>query len=318
MIAHSPAMKAPRRRAAYQTLLDEVAQRHRTRRRILRRLEQITGRKVLSYFVSFADAVAMIEHSDSDLLEEALRQFAPGDTRGLTLIVNAPGGDGLAAERIVRVCRAYAGGDFEVIVPRMAKSAATMICFGANAIWMSETAELGPVDPQVGWLDEDRVVRMSARELILSYESLLQQAVTCPGNIEPYIQQLSRYDARLVETYRTAEALSASIAVNLLGCSMMRGQGEDVIKERIRPFLESHETRSHARAIYHERAADCGLVVRLFDIKGDTWQDIWELYLRSSHAVDTSSYSKLVETAEHAFVAAPKGQSHEPAQAAGD
>ena len=63
----------------------------------------------------------------------------------LVLIVNSPGGQALAAERIVNVCRAYSAGDFEVVVPHMAKSAATMICFGANRIHMSKTAQLGPV-----------------------------------------------------------------------------------------------------------------------------------------------------------------------------
>jgi hypothetical protein len=44
---------------------------------------------------------------------------------------------------------------FEVIVPHMAKSAATLICFGASCIHMGPTAELGPVDPQVKYINRD-------------------------------------------------------------------------------------------------------------------------------------------------------------------
>lgn len=297
-----------RQREVYKQLLDEVAQRHRARRPALLAIEQAISRRLITFFVSFADLETMIEDSDADILEEALRQADPEDSRGLTMILNAPGGDGLAAERIVRVCRTYARGDFEVIVPRMAKSAATMICFGANQIWMSETAELGPVDPQVGFVQDDRMVRMSARDLIASYEMLLEQAVGCQGNIEPYIQQLGRYDSRLVETYRSAEALSESIAINLLRCSMMQHLSEEEVTEQIRPFLETSETRSHARAIYHDRAAACGLRVQLFDIHSEVWQRIWELYLRSTYAVDNTTYSKLIETVDHSFVADAKDE----------
>ncbi len=303
-----------KQREVYKQLLDEVTQRHRSRRPALCAIEEAIGRRVISFFVSFTDTMTMIEDSDADILEEALRQFDPQDPRGLTMVLNAPGGDGLAAERIVRVCRTYSRGDFEVIIPRMAKSAATMICFGANRIWMSETAELGPVDPQVGFLSGDRYVRISARELIQSYELLLAQAESCQGNLEPYVQQLGRFDARLVETYRSAEALSESIAVNLLRCAMLHDLSEDEVKERVRPFLEVNETRSHARAIYHERAQACGLAVSLFDIQSDMWQHIWELYLRSTYAVDNTGYSKLFETVSHSYVADPKEAQPQGAQ----
>ncbi|MCS6912863.1 MAG: hypothetical protein RMK29_05365 [Myxococcales bacterium] len=290
---------------SWEQLLDEVGQRYRRRQPLLREIEAVIGRRVVSYFISLRDAVAMVDDGDSDVLEEALRGMDLSS--GLTLLINAPGGDGLAAERIVRICRSYSRGDFEVIVPRMAKSAATMICFGANCIWMSETSELGPVDPQVGWMEQDRMVRMSARELILSYETLLRQAEACQGNVEPYIQQLARYDARLIETYRTAEALSESIAVGLLRCAMMRDVPEAEVRERIRPFLEVEQTRSHARAIYHDRAASCGLQVRLIQTRSPLWERIWELYLRSSYVVDHGEHAKLVETAERSFRFAPKG-----------
>lgn len=295
---------------AWEQLLDEVAQRHGRRRPLIEALEQALGRRVLTYFVSLEDPVAMIESADADVIEEALRGLElPG---GLTLVLSAPGGDGLAAERIVRACRSYAGGDFEVLVPRMAKSAATMICFGANAVWMGETSELGPVDPQVGWTAEGRVMRCSARELIESYETLLRQAEACQGNIEPYVQQLARYDARLVETYRSAEALSESLAVGLLRLGMMAELPEEAVRARIAPFLEAEATRSHARAIYHDLARGCGLDVRLLDLRAPLWQRIWELHLRSSYVVDHSPHTKLVETSRQSLRFGPRAGSGAP------
>ena len=77
--------------SAWEVLLDEVSQRHGRRRPLLQALEGALGRRVLTYFVSLEDPVAMVEGADSDVIEEALRglDLSPG----LTLVVNAPGGE---------------------------------------------------------------------------------------------------------------------------------------------------------------------------------------------------------------------------------
>ena len=46
-------------------------------------------------------------------------------------------------------------GDFRLVVPDTAKSAATLIGLGATEIVMSTTSELGPIDPQVMLPDRD-------------------------------------------------------------------------------------------------------------------------------------------------------------------
>jgi ClpP class serine protease len=62
---------------------------------------------------------------------------------GLALMIDSPGGDGLAAELIVNTCRAYSGtGDYWAIVPGSAKSAASIICMGAAKILMADTSQL--------------------------------------------------------------------------------------------------------------------------------------------------------------------------------
>ena len=88
----------------------------------------------------------MIADSDVRMLEEVM--LSSGIRSALLLILDSPGGYGLSAERIIRVCRKYSNGSFDVLVPFMAKSAATIICFGATKIWLGETSELGPIDPQ--------------------------------------------------------------------------------------------------------------------------------------------------------------------------
>lgn len=126
----------------------ETSQSPNLRRHLIQKIEDVCGAKILTFFTSFRSQDAQITDTDAEMFESIL---AAEHTSGgkIVLLINSPGGQGLAAERIVNVCRSYSNNQFEVLVPHMAKSAATMICFGASLIHMSPTAELGPVDPQV-------------------------------------------------------------------------------------------------------------------------------------------------------------------------
>jgi hypothetical protein len=82
---------------------------------------------------------------DAPALEDCMRVC-----EGLTgdLMINSPGGDANAAEKLLKMCRFRFTKKFNVIVP-YAKSAGTLVALGADRIFMSYLSELGPVDPQV-------------------------------------------------------------------------------------------------------------------------------------------------------------------------
>jgi ClpP class serine protease len=165
-------------------VLAEVEQAASVRQPLLAALEErFEHRCFLLFFTSFVQPV-IIEDVDVDIIESVLQK--EDLTSGLTLVINSPGGDGLAAERIINLCRAYSQDNFEAIVPKMAKSAATMICFGARKIWMSPTAELGSIDTQI--LRGKRLIPVY--DIIKSYEELLEAAVQTKGHVEPYLQLL--------------------------------------------------------------------------------------------------------------------------------
>ena len=77
----------------------------------------------------------------------------------------------LAAERIVNICRSFSrDNQYSAIVPKMAKSAATVVSMGADEILMSPTSELGPIDPQIVMEGDGRQLRLvPAHEVIESY-----------------------------------------------------------------------------------------------------------------------------------------------------
>lgn len=88
-----------------------------------------------------------IVKSDADKIYNAVTTFK--DHKPLFLILYSRGGAAGPAYLIGKLCREYCSETFVVTVPRMAKSAATLICCAANEIHLGSLSELGPIDPQI-------------------------------------------------------------------------------------------------------------------------------------------------------------------------
>ena len=286
----------------YATVLEETNQGHTIREPLFRKLEKQLGpnKKVVAFFTSFRWPV-ILEDPDADMLEEVLQN---SDMKGkeLVLIINSPGGDALAAERIVNICRSFSKGGFSAIVPKMAKSAATMVCFGAKKIIMSKTSELGPIDPQIPIRDDRGNVYkyLAAHEVLESYQELMTKANRTTRRVEPYLQQLARFDARDIRSIKSAVQLSESIAVKCLKEGIFKSLTNAKIRVKIKPFLDPKHTKVHGRPIYHDIACDCGLDPQVYDIKDPVWQTVWQLYVRLNYVVSSVSggSAKIVESSE--------------------
>jgi ClpP class serine protease len=89
----------------------------------------------------------------SSLGEEDIQPFTDllariSSKQDVDLLLQSPGGDIEAAEKIVYMCREIAG-QFRVIVPEYAKSAATLIALASDEVIMGLASELGPIDAQL-------------------------------------------------------------------------------------------------------------------------------------------------------------------------
>lgn len=276
------------------------------RRKLIDKIGKRLGGKVIVYFTSFYDEDAMIGDKDAEMIENVL---SVEHTSGkVYLVLNSAGGSGLAAERIVNVCRAYSDDRFEVIVPHMAKSAASLICFGASRIHMSNTSELGPVDPQIKYVnDAGNPVWISAQEYVRSYEKLMDMGTSGQAKrLEPIVQQLVRYDARDIERLKSAQSLSQKISIKLLKAGMMARKSETQIEKAISAFLVQEQSMSHGRMISMSEARDCGLRIKEIPLRSDLWNWIWELYIRADWVV-TMRGGKILESSVSALSVATSG-----------
>ena len=84
------------------------------------------------------------------------------------LLIDSPGGEARTAYQVARLFNRRGG--FTVLIPRFAKSAATLLSLGAQMIYMGLDAELGPLDAQLR--DTEREDVMSALDEVHSLERL--------------------------------------------------------------------------------------------------------------------------------------------------
>jgi ClpP class serine protease len=285
----------------YKQVMAEQQQGHETRKRLFDELEELLGRPVVSYFTSFVYNV-MIDDHDANMLEGVLQDLDL--STGLALVISTPGGNGLAAERIISLCRNYSGtGEYHAYVPGKAKSAGTIVCLGASKIAMGRSAELGPIDPQ--WSPADSSMAFSLPNLVEGYDELFASAVAATGRLEPFLQQLSHYDAREIKQFKSLIDLSEDIAVQALQTGMMAGASDKDICKRMKMFLDPSATKTHGRAIHADAAAGCGLNIEQVDPSNPLWGTMYELFVRTDNFV-SSVAAKCIESKDGSFaVAAP-------------
>lgn len=139
--------------ASVKSPIAEASSLHRKKRReIIQDAQKQTKRTLLCYV---AASEASIAEEDVRYLQELISPLEPGVS--IDLLIHSDGGDFCTAEKMVRMLwgvmepadTSTSAGELRVVVPERAKSAATFLTLGANSTIMSNTSELGPIDPQI-------------------------------------------------------------------------------------------------------------------------------------------------------------------------
>jgi ATP-dependent protease ClpP protease subunit len=132
----------------------------RARKQLFKRLENEGDPKPRRVAMYYAQLTRGISHDDVLPFMSMLKGI--GRVANLDLIVHSPGGDGVATDKMMDLCRRYCNGVLRVVVPLYAKSAATLMALSADEIVMGETSELGPIDAQVSIIQDNAPQQVSA------------------------------------------------------------------------------------------------------------------------------------------------------------
>lgn len=85
--------------------------------------------------------------SDADSIYAAVASFS--EKKPILLVLHSTGGYIEPAYLIGKLLHEYSADPLNIVVPRRAKSAATLVCCAADRIHMGSLSELGPIDPQL-------------------------------------------------------------------------------------------------------------------------------------------------------------------------
>lgn len=205
--------------------------------------------------------------------EELLFNASPAEP--LHVLLWSPGGDGEVAVRLVRSAQARCS-ELTVIVPDIAKSAATLFALGADNILMGPASDLGPVDPQFQMGEYDLV---SAKDIIAAVERALDDVAARPDTYPLHSGLLADVNALRVQQARSALDRTDDLVREALLSNPRRTHAEvDELAQRLHePLIEA--PKDHAAIFSAEDASKHGLPVVRCDPSSDQWRRIWQLWM---------------------------------------
>jgi hypothetical protein len=213
-----------------------------------------------------ADSVTMFTELTFDL----------DTSKDLHLLLCSPGGDGETAIRLARMAQASCR-RFVVVVPEIAKSAATILALGAHEIIMGPTSDLGPIDPQI--VVPERGF-FSAKDLIAAVESALNDVSIRPDTYPLHAAMLAGIDSTIVQFARSALARTGDLARQAIGSHPDRDEAAvaTLCGQIHDPLIEA--PRSHGAVVGAVEAAAAGLPITDLPPGHPQWRTIWELWTR--------------------------------------
>lgn len=254
--------------------------------------ELCDGRRLVAYFAKVEHPNAAMQSSDVAPITALLEREEK--TKDLDLWINSPGGSAQTAEKIIAACRAVCDGEFRVVVPNMAKSAATMTALCADQIVMGYLSELGPIDPQVPLRVGGIVRYVSAQSFLDGQKSVLAAVARAQRKNEPIIGHLqllnspdmsAAWIAEMEREIKFGKDMVSKKLVKHMLPRLLKGADAKALGQqaaRIAGNLSQANKRfSHGRMIgAPECRDDLKLDVDILDKDDERWKIVWEIWVR--------------------------------------
>jgi len=226
-----------------------------------------------------------------DLVEEAYELLEDGykETNELDVLVTSGGGDIHSAYHLAKLFRRYAKEKLSFIVPRYAKSAATLLTFGGDEIIFGPTSELGPLDPQIA-LPSGSNEKLTQRFSPLAIRPTLD--LIAEENDKGHTILVEKLSTSLPEALILGQHLKAldvakHYVVKLLTTRMLkRKKNAEETAINIGEQLVSGYP-DHACCIDYDESLNLGLNISLAPDK--QWEIIWRIWKQAQKFMDESN-----------------------------
>jgi len=227
-----------------------------------------------------AGVKAPVDRADALAFVDMLHNLTKGEP--VDLMLHTPGGDVDAAEKLIKLVRNTAGeeGNLRVIIPDFAKSAGTLMALGANEIVMSESSELGPIDPQVMSRDgHGNEIVHSVLTYLSAYDDAKKAVTEKPKDLANRIT-FEKFDPTVVRKYRSIRDRARLFAENLL---KRRGSNFSKICSDL---MDINRYPSHGQMIDWEAARNMGLPIHYMPPSDPDWRKYWSIYCHLRLAIE--------------------------------
>jgi ATP-dependent protease ClpP protease subunit len=255
-----------------------------TRRKYLKRLEELTGRNVIIYYSAwlqkpyFAPMIGQSAFAVSDVDKSSFMSVIHNldRTRGLDLVLHTPGGDAAATESLVQYLHEMFGTNIRAIVPQLAMSAGTMIACACKQIVMGAHSSIGPIDPQI--------MGLPAHGVIEEFNRARDEIAADPKRIPLWQPIIAKYTPTFIGECEKALKWSREIVEEWLREGMFAGQEDAQAKAAavVEALGDHEEQRSHARHISLKKARAIGLDV--LELEAEENQELQDAVLSVHHA----------------------------------
>jgi hypothetical protein len=220
--------------------------------------------------------LAGIERDVVDDLEFYIREKGLQEGRDVCVVLHTWGGDADAAYHIgVRLQNLIKDRKLVMVVPRLAKSAGTLLACAGDKIYATPITELGPVDPQVLIPSTGRYV--SARRIGDSLRQAIEIIEKTKTSSQQVIQAI--FSNIPIAEMGHFESLLSHVK-SLLEEILVKRMGKDQSSERIAEIAErlTKGYEYHGKVLHVDEVSMIGLSIEV--LEGDKLDTVYELYRR--------------------------------------
>ena len=213
---------------------------------------------------------------EGELVDKVFDDLSATDAsgEGLCVVLDSSGGDIDAAYNLALLLRRYGSKRLTFIVPRWAKSAATLLACGGDKIMMTPVAELGPIDPQITEenLMERRIERFSPLHIESTLELIRQEYKRGNDRLADGLMRRLQFPLTLGRFKKSLD-IGMDYARKLLLTRMFKGEEKtaaDIAEKLTSGYAD------HSYCIGYTDAIDIGLKVD--ELSDDMLRDVWAMH----------------------------------------
>jgi hypothetical protein len=198
----------------------------------------------------------------------------------LDVIVDSGGGDIDAAYNLAMLFRKYGHQELNFIVPRWAKSAATLLVCSGNRILMTPVAELGPLDPQITELNplEGRLEQFSPLHIESTLDLIREEFGKGNEKLANGLLQRLQFPLTL-GSFRKSLDIAEQYLTNLFEARMIiQGDSPEAPKKIANRLTRGYA--DHGYCIKIDEAKAIGLNVS--ELAGEELDLVWEIHRLNS------------------------------------